>query len=186
MPHSSIPTSRARSPSAWSRRLPAAVLALVGCAIATYLGLFQLGRVADVWEPFFGNGSRVILTQSAVSHLLPVPDAVVGALVYLAEAVAECVGGRQRWRTWPAAVYVTGVLAAGLALTAVVLVGCQVFWFRAYCTLCLASAACSLVIAALAAPEVRAAWEHRTNVLKAAPARGGPGAPAASGQRRRT
>ena len=184
MPNSPFPPAQGRSPSAWSRRLPAAVLALVSCTIATYLGLFQLGRVADVWEPFFGNGSRVILTQSAVSHLLPVPDAVLGALVYVAEAVAECVGGRQRWRTWPAAVYVTGVLAAGLALTAVVLVGCQVLWFRAYCTLCLASAACSLVIAALAAPEVRAAWEHRTNALQ--PAHPGPGAPAVSGQRRRT
>ncbi len=146
------------SPSAWSKRLPAMALAVAGCAIATYLGLFQLGVLADIWEPFFGNGSRFILKESAIARRLPVPDALLGAVVYLAEALAECAGGRERWRTWPAAVFITGALAAGLALTAIVLVGCQVLWFRAYCTLCLASAACSLLIACLAVPEVWAAW----------------------------
>lgn len=163
-------SDRPVDPSAWHKRLPAAALALVGCAIATYLGLYQMGLVADVWEPFFGTGSRLILKESAVAHLLPVPDAVLGALVYLAEAVAECTGGRQRWRTWPAAVFVTGALAAGLALAALVLVGCQVFWFRAYCTLCLASATCSLLIAGLVVPEVRAAWRHRKDASATASA----------------
>src|SRR5262249_24304297 len=119
----SSPGSR-HGPSAWSKRLPAAVLALAGCAIASYLGLFQVGLLADVWEPFFGNGSRLILKESAVARSLPVPDAALGALVYLAEAMAECFGGRQRWRTWRAAVFASGALAAGLGLAAVVLVGC--------------------------------------------------------------
>jgi hypothetical protein len=35
--------------------------------------------IGDVWEPFFGNGSRLILT-SGVSRILPVPDAALGAL----------------------------------------------------------------------------------------------------------
>jgi uncharacterized membrane protein len=141
--------------------LPAVVLALLGCAIATYLGLFQMGLVANVWEPFFGNGSRFILVESAVAQSLPVPDAALGALVYLAEAIAECVGGRQRWRTLPAAVFATGALATGLTVAAVVLVASQVLWFHAYCTLCLGSAACSLAIGTLVLPEVRAAWMNR-------------------------
>jgi uncharacterized membrane protein len=135
-------------------------LALGGCAIAVYLGLFQMDLLADVWEPFFGNGSRFLLKESALARRLPVPDALLGALVYLAEVVAESAGGRQRWRTWPVAVFVTGVLAASLAMTALLLVGLQVLWFRTYCTLCLASAACSLGIATLVVPEVRAAWRH--------------------------
>jgi hypothetical protein len=166
--------------------LPAVVLALVGCAIATYLGFFQLGLLTDVWEPFFGTGSRLILKESAVARLLPVPDAILGALVYLAEAVAECAGGGQRWRTWPAAVFATGALAAGLVLAAVVLVGCQVLWFRAYCTLCLASAGCSLVIACLVAPEVRAAWRHRKDSAGASAAHGESGAPAVRDEGRPT
>jgi vitamin K epoxide reductase family protein len=151
-------------PSAWNKRLPSVALALAGCAIATYLALFQLGVLAEVWEPFFGNGSRLILKESAIARWLPVPDAAVGALVYLAEAVAECIGGPRRFRTWPAAVFVPGALAAGLALAAIGLIGCQAFWFRAYCTLCLTSSACSLLIAGLTAPEVWAAWKHRKDL----------------------
>ncbi len=138
-------------PSAWTKRLPVAALALFGCAIATYLSLFQLGLLPDVWEPFFGNGSRLILKQSAIARWMPIPDAALGALAYLIEAVAECTGGRQRWQIWPDAVLATGL----------VLVGCQVLWFGAYCTLCLASAACSLLIIGLVTPEVRAAWRYR-------------------------
>jgi hypothetical protein len=41
-----------------------------------------------VWEPFFGEGSRVILTSS-VSRLLPVPDAALGAFGYLLDAVGR-------------------------------------------------------------------------------------------------
>lgn len=147
-------------PSAWRSRLPVVLLSLVGCGIATYLALYQVHIVAHVWEPFFGEGSRLILRESAIAQRLPVPDAALGALAYLLEAVAECVGGAGRWRTWPRAVFATGAVAAGLGLTALVLVACQVFWFGAYCTLCLASAACSLMIAALVAPEVWAAIKH--------------------------
>jgi hypothetical protein len=68
-----------RNPSAWSKRLPVIGLALLGCGIATYLGLYQVDVIRHVWEPFFGNGSEVILKQSTVAHLLPVPDALLGA-----------------------------------------------------------------------------------------------------------
>lgn len=149
------------SPSAWNKRAPAVILALTGCAIAACLGLFQAGVLTQLWEPFFGNGSRFILKESAVSRALPIPDAVLGAFVYLAEAIAELVGGRLRWRTLPAAVLIAGALAAGLGLAAVVLVGLQAFWFHTYCTLCLLSALCSLVIAGLVWPEVRATWRRK-------------------------
>lgn len=154
------------APSDWSQRLPVVLLSLVGCGIAVYLTLYQVGIVAHVWEPFFGDGSRVILKQSAVARLLPVPDAALGALAYLLEAMAECVGDRQRSRTWPAAVFVTSTLAAALAVAAIALVACQVFWFHAFCTLCLGSAACSLLIAVLVFPEARAAWMSRGRISR--------------------
>jgi hypothetical protein len=52
-------------------------VALVGFAMAAYLTLFQLGVLDSVWEPFFGDGSRTVLT-SGISRLLPVPDAALG------------------------------------------------------------------------------------------------------------
>ena len=83
------------NPSDWSQRLPIVALALAGFGIATYLALYQWGVLARVWEPFFGDGSRVIL-NSSVSHLLPVPDAALGAIGYLLDAATGVIGGRQR------------------------------------------------------------------------------------------
>jgi hypothetical protein len=87
-----VPPGWRANPSAWAERLPIAGVAVVGFAIAAYLTLFQLGVLDRVWEPFFGDGSRTVLT-SGVSRLLPVPDAALGAAGYLLDAVAGLVGG---------------------------------------------------------------------------------------------
>ena len=85
------------NPSGWSQRIPIVVVAVAGTVVASYLAAFQLGWIGEVWEPFFGNGSRVILT-SGVSRILPVPDAALGAFGYAVDAVTGVVGGRSRWR----------------------------------------------------------------------------------------
>ena len=82
------------NPSAWPRRLPAFVLALIGLGIASYLAFFQVGVFAEVWEPFFGNGSRLLLKQSSIAHLLPIPDAALGAFAYLVDAILDFSGMR--------------------------------------------------------------------------------------------
>ncbi len=171
---------QSRDPSAWSERLPAVILALIGAGIATYLALYQVGVLPHVWEPFFGDGSHFILKESTITRLLhPVPDAALGAAAYLIEAVCGCLGGRQRWRTWPLAVFATGAVALGLFLAGIGLVLSQAFWFRAYCTLCLASAACSVLIFAQVAPEVWAAWRHHRGIAGRSGAQGEFGTPAA-------
>ncbi len=100
------------NPSTWSQRLPIVALALLGFAIAAYLSLFQLGIISGVWEPFFGDGSRIILTSS-VSTILPIPDAALGAAGYLLDAVTGLIGGRERWKTMPWIVIVFGVAVGG-------------------------------------------------------------------------
>jgi len=43
----------------------------------------------------FGDGSVTIL-NSSISHILPVPDAALGAFGYLIDAVAGVIGGTRR------------------------------------------------------------------------------------------
>jgi uncharacterized membrane protein len=155
-----IPPGRGHNPSAWAWRWPVLALGLIGCGIATYLALYQVRVLADVWEPFFGNGSTRILRESAVARLLPVPDAALGAFAYLLEVVAGFIGGRDRWRSKPWAVLLTGLAATGLGVTGVLLALSQPLLFGAYCTLCLASAACSVLSFAAAFDEVRACLHH--------------------------
>ena len=166
MTEPNVPPGWSYNPSAWSERAPVLALGITGLGIATYLGLYQLGVVRDIWEPFFGAGSRHILRESSVAHLLPVPDALLGAAAYLLDVAAEACGGRARWRTLPWVVLLLGLVAGGLALGGVLLAVLQQVLFHAYCTLCLGSAACSVLMAGPVLAEVLAALqflrrEHR-------------------------
>ncbi len=133
------------NPSNWSQRLPIVGLALVGFGIATYLTLYQLAIFPSVWEPFFGNGSQVIL-NSSVSRILPIPDAALGALSYLVDAVAGAIGSRRRWRTMPWIVILFGLAVGPLGAVSILLVILQPVLYDAWCTLCLASAAISVAM----------------------------------------
>jgi hypothetical protein len=155
-----IPFGWTYNPSTWPRRLPALFLSLAGCAIATYLTLYQMDILASVWEPFFGAGSRMILKESALARHLPVPDASLGAVAYLLDVILNCLGGESRWRTSPWIVLALGVVSGLLGLSGLLLAASQPLVFGQYCTLCLASAVCSILMAAAAAEEVRAALRY--------------------------
>ena len=134
------------NPASWPQRLPIIALALVGFAIAMYLSLYQWEVFDRVWEPFFGDGSRRILRESWVSQLLPFPDAFLGALAYLADALAGVIGGRRRWRTMPWVVVLFGILVGPLGVVSIMLVVFQPVLFDAWCTLCLASGVVSVIM----------------------------------------
>ncbi len=153
-----VPPGFAFNPSAWPRRLPVLLLALTGFCIATYLALYQINLIPIVWEPFFGDGSRRILKESAIARLFP--DAALGAIAYLAEAILDCVGGADRWRKHPRVVVLFGITVAGLGLTGVGLALSQPLVFGAFCTLCLASACCSILAVWPASHEVLASIRH--------------------------
>jgi uncharacterized membrane protein len=146
-------------PSSWSQRLPLVALALLGFVVAGYLALYQWRLLPTVWEPFFGQGSIVIL-DSPVSRILPIPDAALGALAYLLDAVTGAIGGRARWRTMPWMVIAFGVLVGPLGAVSVLLVVLQPVRYDAWCTLCLASAAISLLMIGPAMDEVLANLQH--------------------------
>jgi uncharacterized membrane protein len=151
------------NPSAWRQRLPIAALAVVGFAIAMYLSLFQWRVFDTVWEPFFGDDSRKILHESSVSReserYLGVPDAFLGALSYLADAVAAVIGGTRRWRTMPWIVVLFGIFVGPLGAVSVILVILQPI-LAGWCTLCLVTAVISVVMIGPSVDEVLASLQH--------------------------
>jgi uncharacterized membrane protein len=145
------------SPSAWSHRLPVIVLALVGCGLASYLAAYQLHLTSRVWDPLFGTAS----SEKVLSWARPIPDALLGGVAYVVEAVLTALGGPDRWRTNPRLVLLFGVVLAGLAATSLVLILIQLLLVHAACSLCLLSAAISFINAWLGHPEVLATLKAR-------------------------
>jgi len=160
---SEVPPGWDYNPASWDQRIPIIVLALVGFAIAGYLALYQFRLVPTVWEPFFGNGSITIL-NSPVSHVLPIPDAALGALGYLTDAVAGVIGGAKRWRSMPWIVVLFGLAVGPLGFVSVMLVVFQPVLFDAWCTLCLVTAVISVVMIGPAMDEVLASLQYLNRV----------------------
>ncbi len=154
-----IPPGWSYNPATWSQRLPIVGLALLGFGIATYLALYQLNVFATVWEPFFGDGSRIIL-NSSISHILPIPDAALGALGYLVDAGAGVIGGRSRWRTMPWIVVIFGLAVGPLGAVSIGLVIMQPVRFGTFSALALASAIISLVMIGPAMDEFLASLQY--------------------------
>lgn len=158
-----VPPGWDYNPSAWSQRLPLVGWAFVGFLIAGYMGLYQWRVIESVWEPFFGRGSVIIL-NSSVSYVLPIPDAVLGALGYLADVVTGVIGGKGRWKSMPWIVVIFGIFVGPLGAISVLLVILQPVMFDAWCTLCLASAVISIGLIGPAMDEVLASLQYLRRV----------------------
>jgi hypothetical protein len=161
---SEIPPGWDYNPSAWRQRYPIILLSLIGVAIAGYLALFQIGVFDSVWEPFFGEGSRRILTSWVSELMHPVPDAALGAFGYLVDAITGAVGGRRRWRTMPWMVVIFGLAIGPLGVVSVMLVILQPVLFDSWCTLCLASGVVSVLMIGPAMDETLASLQHLKRV----------------------
>lgn len=164
-----IPPGWDYNPSSWPQRWPLVAVAFGGMCIALYLTAFQLGIIQTVWEPFFGKGSEKVLT-SFISKTLPVPDALLGALGYLLDAVAGLIGGRDRWRTRPWIVILFGIAVGPLGLISIFLVIAQPVLLQQWCTLCLCSAVISVWMISPAMDEVLASMQYLKRVKRS----GGP------------
>lgn len=145
------------NPSAWSQRIPIAVLALAGFVISAYLALFEWGFISSVWDPVFGEGSERVLA-SDVSHMLHrwfgIPDAAMGAIAYLGDAVLGMAGSTRRWQYRPWMVVLFGIDVIPLGGVSAVLVFLQATVVGDWCFLCLMSAVISLVLIYFAYDEV--------------------------------
>lgn len=143
--------------SSWRQRVPIAVLGFVGFAIAGYMGLYQWGFIPGVWDPVFGNQSEQVLrseTSLWMERWMLVPDAILGAIAYLGDAIYGLAGSTRRWQTRPWMTILFGFDVIPLGIVSVILVVAQGTVVGAWCFLCLVTAAISVVLIALAYDEV--------------------------------
>lgn len=168
-----IPPGWNYNPAAWSQRLPIVGLALVGFGIAIYLSLYQWEVFNRIWDPFFGTpnfggGSRNILRESGISEktmkYLGVPDAFLGALGYLLDAVTGSIGSTKRWKTMPWIVIVFGLAVGPLGFVSILLVVFQPVLYDSFCTLCLATAVISVAMIGPAMDEMLASLQYMKRV----------------------
>ncbi len=157
--HDGIPPGWLYNPATWGQRAPIIALAVIGAAIAGYLTLYQYKLINDVWEPFFGDGSRTIL-DSPLSDVLPISDAALGALAYVADAVSGAIGGRNRWKTMPWIVIVFAIFVGPLGAVSIGLVMAQPLLYDSWCTLCLTTAVISVLMIGPAMDEALASLQH--------------------------
>lgn len=144
------------NPSSWRHRVPIAVLAMVGLAIAAYLALYQWGFIDTVWDPIFGSSEKVL--DSDVSHRMRswflIPDAALGAIAYLGDAIYGLAGTTRRWQYRPWMVILFGIDVIPLGAVGAILVVLQGTVVGSWCMLCIASALISLTLLVLAWDEV--------------------------------
>ncbi len=152
MPGPDTPPGWSYNPSDWMQRGPIIAMAFVGFFLSS-TAVYQLGHVASVWDPFFGDGTRRVL-DSDVSKAWPISDAGLGATSYMLEALSGFMGGRNRWRTMPWMVVMFGVLVVPVGIVSLVLVVLQPIAVGAWCALCLVTAVAMLIMVAPAVDEV--------------------------------
>ncbi|WPP50035.1 SPW repeat domain-containing protein [Catalinimonas niigatensis] len=150
-----VPPGWSYNPSAWSERVPVIFFAWLGFFVARYMGAFQLEFINTIWDPFFGDGTRKVLT-SDVSESFPISDAMLGAFSYILDILMGYAGGVHRWRTMPWVVIVFGILIVPLGVVSITLVILQPVAVGFWCTLCLTSAFVSLIMIPFTLDEVLA------------------------------
>ena len=154
-----VPPGWTYNPSSWPQRFPIALLAFIGWMLSRYMAAYQLGYIDTIWDPFFPDGTLRVIT-SDVSAAFPISDAGLGALAYSLEVLSTFKGGDRRWRTMPWMVLVFGVLAIPLSLTSAILILLQPLIVGAWCTWCLITAFCMLLLMALSIDEVVACLQY--------------------------
>lgn len=141
------------NPSAWSERIPIVVLGVIAMGFAGYLSAYQLGWVDGVWDPIFGDGTEKVL-ESELSRLFPVPDALLGSVGYLIDAVFGVVGGTKRYKTLPWAVVIFGIGIIPFGLTSIFLALAMPTVVGHGCFLCAVNAVIAVVMIPYAWDEI--------------------------------
>ena len=152
-----IPPNLTYNPSSWRQRVPICALAGVAFVIAAYMALYQWRLIPDVWDPIFGDQTKRVLDSKQSETMrkwMGMPDAALGAIAYLGDAIFGLAGSTRRWQYRPWMVILFGIDVIPLGIVSAVLVVIQGFVIGAWCFLCLLTAVISLVLVLLAYDEV--------------------------------
>lgn len=141
------------NPSSWTARVLTIALALMCWLFSRYMAAYQLGYIADVWDPFFLDGTSKVL-NSNVSHAFPISDAGLGAFGYTLEFLLGWQGGSKRWAKNPWLVCLFGFLVVPVSIISVLLIVLQPVVVGAWCSLCLATAFFMSIMILFTAPEL--------------------------------
>jgi nucleoside-diphosphate-sugar epimerase len=167
-----IPPGWDYSPSSWSQRAPIIAFAFFGFFLARHMAAYQLGHIETIWDPFFGDGTRIVIT-SDVSKAWPVPDAGLGAAAYMLEALMGLMGDRRRWRTMPWMVAAFFVLVAPLGFVSILFIVIQPIVIGTWCSLCLLTALFMVIMIPYSLDEIVAsgqfmyeAWRDRKPLVR--------------------
>lgn len=145
------------NPSAWNQRIPICILAAVGFVIAAYMALYQWRLISGVWDPVFGDQTLRVLDSNVSRQLhrwIGIPDAALGAIAYLGDAIFGLAGSTRRWQYRPWMVILFGIDVIPLGIVSAILVVLQGLVVGAWCFLCLVTAVISLVLIFFAYDEV--------------------------------
>lgn len=145
------------NPSAWSQRVPVCALAFGATLIASHLAAFQWGLIDYVWDPIFGDQSAKVIGSEIAKKMdrwVGIPDAALGAIAYLGDAIFGLAGSTRRWYERPWIVILFGIDVIPLGFVSVVLVMLQTFVLGQWCFLCLVTATVSVALIYLAYDEV--------------------------------
>ncbi len=153
------------NPSSWPQRSVLIALAFGGWIVSRYLGAHQLGYIDHAWDPFFGEGTRLVL-NSDMSHMWPISDGAFGAFAYTIEFTMGWMGATSRWRTMPWMVTFFGILVIPLGLVHILLVASQPLVVGEWCTFCLLAAALMLPMIPLQVDEVIAMAQHMKQSMR--------------------
>lgn len=157
------------NPSAWSQRLPICFLAFVAFLIASHMALYQWRLIDNVWDPVFGEQSSKVLDSNVAAMMhrwFGIPDAALGALAYLGDAIFGLAGSTRRWQYRPWMVILFGIDVIPLGLVSAILVICQATIVGNWCFLCLVTAVISLILVYMAADEVYASLKFLWKVWR--------------------
>ena len=157
------------NPSSWRQRIPIVVIASLGVLISVYLSLYEWGLISTVWDPVFGEQSVKVLTSDVAKTMhywFVIPDAALGAVAYLGDAVLGLAGGTRRWQHRPWMVILFGIDVIPLGIVSAILVALQGTVVGAWCFLCIVTAVISLTLVFYAYDEVWASLKFLYRVWK--------------------
>lgn len=148
-----IPSGWSYNPSGWAHRIPTVCLAMLCWFFARYMAAYQLGYIDRIWDPFFNEGTLHVIT-SKISKDFPVSDAGVGAFGYTLEFLLGWQGSARRWASMPWLVLAFAFLIIPVGAASIALIILQPVIVGAWCSWCLTTAVCMLLMIIFTAGEL--------------------------------